>query len=217
MPGTSARAVHARFVGLHSPSFTAASADERVGGRVGAGGLRLAICAQNASSPTRSHGSGTGKAAASADLGALAAAHKPNPADVAAAPAYARALRVAGARAEALAVLETCAGKAKDRGLTLERGLLTLELGQSEKAERLLRLADDPDAPDWRLNSALGAALAAPGQAARGPGPVQPGPGLGARPPERAQQPCPLLGARRQGRGGRAAVAQGGVVPCGGA
>src|SRR6185295_590887 len=51
-----------------------------------------------------------------------------------------RALR--GAGAEALAVLETCAGEARARALTLERGLLTLELGQSEKAERLLRLAD---------------------------------------------------------------------------
>jgi Flp pilus assembly protein TadD len=112
----------------------------------------------------RADRSRSGKAQGSADLSAWADAHRANPADVAVARAYGRALRGAGARAEALAVLETCAGKAKDRTLTLERGLLTLELGQSEKAERLLRQADDPKAPDWRVASALGAALAARGK-----------------------------------------------------
>jgi Flp pilus assembly protein TadD len=55
---------------------------------------------------------------------------------------------------------------------------LILKLGQSAKAERMLRQVDDPKALDWRLALALGAALAARGK--------QQGPGLGARSPERA-------------------------------
>jgi Flp pilus assembly protein TadD len=99
------------------------------------------------------------------DVAPLAAAHKANPADVEAALAYARGLRASGARREALAVLDKAAGKpAADRRLQLERGLLALELGQTGKAEKLLRGAYDPKAPDWRLHSALGAALASGGR-----------------------------------------------------
>ena len=94
-----------------------------------------------------------------------AAAHKANPEDPAAALAQARELRAANARSEALAVLERAvAAKPKDRRLQLERGLLTLELGDAAKAEKLLRQAHDPEAPDWRLHSALGAALASRGK-----------------------------------------------------
>jgi Flp pilus assembly protein TadD len=95
----------------------------------------------------------------------LAAAHKANAGDIGAALAYARALRSEGAKAEALAALdETAVVKRGDRRLTLERGLLALELGQPEKAETLLRQAHDAKAPDWRLHSALGAALASRGK-----------------------------------------------------
>ena len=48
--------------------------------------------------------------------------------------------------------------------MSLERGLLSLELGDAGKAETLLRSAHDPKAPDWRLHSALGAALASRGK-----------------------------------------------------
>jgi Flp pilus assembly protein TadD len=100
-----------------------------------------------------------------AKLQALAFAHKANPTDPAAALAYARALRATGAKAEALSVLDTAAkGKAADRRLTLERGLLALDLGDAAKAETLLRAAHDPKAPDWRLHSGLGAALASRGK-----------------------------------------------------
>ena len=99
------------------------------------------------------------------DVAPLAAAHKANPADAAAALAYARGLRASGAKREALAVLDkAAAGKAADRRLQLERGLLALELGQTAKAEKLLRQAHDANAPDWRLHSALGAALASGGR-----------------------------------------------------
>ena len=108
----------------------------------------------------------TGKSAgASVDLAPFAAAHKANPADVAAALAYARALRVSGAKPEALAVLDkAAASKPADRRLQLERGLLALELGHMAKAEKLLRQAHDANAPDWRLHSALGSALASGGR-----------------------------------------------------
>ena len=54
--------------------------------------------------------------------------------------------------------------QACDRRLQLERGLLALELGDAARAEKLLRQAHDPKAPDWRLHSALGAALASRGK-----------------------------------------------------
>jgi Flp pilus assembly protein TadD len=100
-----------------------------------------------------------------ANLAPLAAAHKANPADAGAALAYAKALRTGGAKADALAVLETTAkSRPADRRLALERGLLALDLGDAAKAEALLRAAHDPKAPDWRLHSALGAALASSGR-----------------------------------------------------
>jgi Flp pilus assembly protein TadD len=105
------------------------------------------------------------KAGRSAELEKLATAHKADTSDVAAALAYAKALRLAGAKADALAVLETAAkSRPTDRQLALERGQLTLDLGDAVKAELLLRAAHDPKAPDWRLHSALGAALASRGK-----------------------------------------------------
>jgi Flp pilus assembly protein TadD len=99
------------------------------------------------------------------DLEPLAAAHKANPADAAAALAYAKALRAAGGKDAAQAALEAAAkAKPGDRRLALERGLLALDLGDAGKAETLLRAAHDPKAPDWRLHSALGAALASRGK-----------------------------------------------------
>jgi len=99
------------------------------------------------------------------DLAATAAAHQSNPMDPAAALAHARALRASNAKPEALAVLDrAAAAKSGDRRLQLERGLLALELGDAAKAEKLFRQAHDPKAPDWRLHSALGAALASRGK-----------------------------------------------------
>jgi len=99
------------------------------------------------------------------DLAAAAAAHQTNPTDPDAALAHARALRANNAKPEALAVLDRAAAtKPGDRRLHLERGLLALELGDAVTAEKLLRQAHDPKAPDWRLHSALGAALASRGK-----------------------------------------------------
>ena len=135
-------------------------------------GLLLNACADPASGPVSGSLASPEPAAATqrnakpaVDVGPLAAAHTANPADPAAAFAYARALRVNGAKPDALAVLDkAAAGKPADRRLQLERGLLALELGETAKAEKLLRQAHDPNAPDWRLHSALGAALASSGR-----------------------------------------------------
>jgi Flp pilus assembly protein TadD len=103
----------------------------------------------------------------SAELDKLAAAHKADPANAAAAIAYAKALRTSGAKTDAMLVLATSAkAKPGDRQLALERGLLALELGDAAAAETHLRTAHDPKAPDWRLHSALGAALATRGKQA---------------------------------------------------
>lgn len=76
----------------------------------------------------------------------------------------ARALREAGNKARALGMLEKTINSDKDHSLLLERGLLSLELGQTERAEELLRQAHNPAAPDWRQHSGLGAALSAQGK-----------------------------------------------------
>ena len=90
---------------------------------------------------------------------------RPIPRTRTAALAHARELRASNAKPEALAVLDrAAAAKPGDRRLQLERGLLALELGDAAKAEKLLRQAHDPKAPDWRLHSALGAALASRGK-----------------------------------------------------
>jgi Flp pilus assembly protein TadD len=99
------------------------------------------------------------------DLAPLAAAYKARPADPDAALAYARGLRESGSTAQALTILDkTSALKPADKRLLLERGLLALELGEPAKAEALLRKAQDDKAPDWRLHSGLGTALAARGR-----------------------------------------------------
>ncbi len=76
----------------------------------------------------------------------------------------ARSLRDAGNKSRALGMLEKTDGSDKDPALLLERGLLSLELGQIDRATELLRQAHDPKTPDWRQYSGLGAALSAQGK-----------------------------------------------------
>lgn len=79
----------------------------------------------------------------------------------------ARRLRLAGDLGKALRLLDAAAEKAPaDKALMMERGLVALEAGQVKRSEALLRQAFDPAAADWRLNSALGSALAAQGKQA---------------------------------------------------
>jgi Flp pilus assembly protein TadD len=76
----------------------------------------------------------------------------------------ARDLRTAGKKSEALELLDKSAGADKDRALIGERGLLALELGQIDKSVALLAPAQNPAKPDWRMQSAYGAALSAAGR-----------------------------------------------------
>lgn len=83
---------------------------------------------------------------------------------VAAAIREARALRTSGKKKEALATLDKAQGADKDPALMGERGLLALELGQVDKAVDLLGRAQTASKPDWRMQSAYGAALSAAGR-----------------------------------------------------
>jgi Flp pilus assembly protein TadD len=79
--------------------------------------------------------------------------------------AQARKLRLAGQRLAALRLLDQAAARhPKNSDLMEQRGLLALEIGQLPKAEKLLNLAVKHNDRDWRLKSALGAAMAAQGQ-----------------------------------------------------
>lgn len=84
--------------------------------------------------------------------------------EVASAIREARALRGAGKKAEALARLDRTPNADKDLALLGERGLMALELGELAKAETLLKKAQNASKPDWRMQSALGAALSANGR-----------------------------------------------------
>ncbi|MDX2307320.1 MAG: hypothetical protein NW216_03680 [Hyphomicrobium sp.] len=75
----------------------------------------------------------------------------------------ARAARESGKKAEALAGLDKSDGATTDPALLSERGMLALELGQTAKAEQLLKDAITKGATDWRVRSAHGAALSANG------------------------------------------------------
>jgi Flp pilus assembly protein TadD len=83
--------------------------------------------------------------------------------ETAAAIRDARKIREGGNKARALGILEKTPDSDKDKALILERGLITLEMGQIDKAVDLLKQAHNPEAPDWRQHSALGAALSAKG------------------------------------------------------
>jgi Flp pilus assembly protein TadD len=83
--------------------------------------------------------------------------------ETAAAIRDARNIREGGNKARALGILEKTPDSDKDKALILERGLITLEMGQIDKAVDLLKQAHNPEAPDWRQHSALGAALSAKG------------------------------------------------------
>jgi Flp pilus assembly protein TadD len=83
--------------------------------------------------------------------------------ETAAAIRDARKIREGGNKARALGILEKTPDSDKDKALILERGLITLEMGQIDKAVDLLKQAYNPEAPDWRQHSALGAALSAKG------------------------------------------------------
>ena len=78
---------------------------------------------------------------------------------------YARNLKALGEKSKALAVLQQAASlHDSDPELAGEYGRLALELDQVSVAARMLRIADDPTKPDWKVISARGTVLAKQGQ-----------------------------------------------------
>jgi Flp pilus assembly protein TadD len=87
--------------------------------------------------------------------------HAKNPRDLKSALSYARNLKAAAQKDQALAVLQAASiYHGANRELTSEYGRLALDLGQTGLAEKLLAAADDPAKPDWRVISARGTAFA---------------------------------------------------------
>ncbi len=87
------------------------------------------------------------------------------PSDLDAALNYARNLKAAGQKGEALQVLQQAAMyHGQDRKLASEYGRLALELDQTNVAQQVLQGADDPAAPDWRVVSARGTVMAKQGK-----------------------------------------------------
>lgn len=88
-----------------------------------------------------------------------------DPKDRKAVLSYARNLKAAGRSQQALAVLQQASFyHGSDREFAGEYGRLALSLGQATLAERLLKAADDPANPDWKIISGIGTAVAKQGR-----------------------------------------------------
>lgn len=78
---------------------------------------------------------------------------------------YARNLKAMGQKKQALRVLQHAASlHSNNKDIASEYGRLALDLGQVSVADRLLKVADDPAKPDWRVISARGTVFAKKGQ-----------------------------------------------------
>lgn len=87
-----------------------------------------------------------------------------NPRDLDSALAYAQNLKVTGRKREALAILQQASLiHGADKRLAADYGRLALDLDQIGVAKKLLEVADDPTAPNWRIILARGTALAKEG------------------------------------------------------
>src|SRR3984957_19118955 len=83
-----------------------------------------------------------------------------NPQDADAALQYGKALRAAGQRSQAVAVLEQATiAHPDDKALLAGHGGAVVDNGNSQQAFDPLSRAHSPDNPDWRILSAQGAAL----------------------------------------------------------
>jgi Flp pilus assembly protein TadD len=91
--------------------------------------------------------------------------HKKNPTDLKAALSFARNLKAAGRKQEAMGVLQSASLLHGDsRELASEYGRLALDLGHVQVASNLLTMADDPAKPDWKVVSARGTVFAKQGK-----------------------------------------------------
>ena len=86
--------------------------------------------------------------------------HRANPGDADAALNYGKALRAAGQRAQAVAVLEQATiAHPGDKALLAGFGRALADNGNFQQALEVLGRAHSPDDPDWRILSAQGAVL----------------------------------------------------------
>src|SRR6478672_1079255 len=86
--------------------------------------------------------------------------HRANPADADAALQYGKALRVAGQRSQAVAVLEQATiAHPGDKALLAAYGRALADNGNFQQAFDVLSQAHSPEDPDWRILSAQGAVL----------------------------------------------------------
>ncbi len=104
----------------------------------------------------------TGSIAAGQDprrsVDAWAARVQANPADAGAAINYARALRAAGQRSQAVAVLQQAAMRGQQNSeLLAAYGKALADVGRYKEAAEVLGRAHLPERPDWRILSAQGA------------------------------------------------------------
>ena len=138
---------------------------------IAAAGFALSACAQiGGPGGTASFGLGEDEPApiANAGPGQLGKAlrywggkYAKNPQDKRVALNFAKNLKAAGHKAQAFSVLQQASVlHASDREIASEYGRLALETDKVRLAEKLLRIADDPGNPDWRIVSGRGAALA---------------------------------------------------------
>jgi Flp pilus assembly protein TadD len=80
-----------------------------------------------------------------------------NPRDEHAAIAFARALKAEGSKDKAASALQQAAiYNPESKAIASEQGRLALDMGQADFAEKLLKRAQDPAHPDWRLLNAMG-------------------------------------------------------------
>ncbi len=100
------------------------------------------------------------KAAAAHSLDYYRDRHRANPNDAGAALAYGKALRAAGQRAQAVAVLEQATiAHPDDKALLAGFGRALADNGNFQQAFEVLGRAHSPEDPDWRILSAQGAVL----------------------------------------------------------
>jgi Flp pilus assembly protein TadD len=95
----------------------------------------------------------------------LAKVNAAEPGNTEVAAAYSRALKQAGNRTEALAVLDKAtAAQPTDQTLLVQQGLLSLELGHAAKADKALKAAGGDTSKDWRVVSGQGVAASSLGR-----------------------------------------------------
>ncbi len=94
------------------------------------------------------------------DLDAYRDRYRANPKDTEAALAYGKALRAAGQRTQAVAVLEQASlADPSNKTVLAVYGRALIDNGNFQEAFDILGRAHTPDDPDWRILSAQGSAL----------------------------------------------------------